>query len=206
MTMTDQSPTSTAPAAITQIPARSVVVVQDRGHSYFVALDTGEVIHSTKKLPRRRVVRTVSVAVGIDTKWPSDARDADELRAATMPFDLWPDEQYLSVNKLLDLLDAQVSANAVRVLRYVAQNLTARNHWFGTLDDLAAAIQLPKRTLERSLNELTTINALRLRRQGKTWPTRICVHPWLAWRGDLQFRDDAWLSWVGIRAADFGGQ
>ncbi|MGE6790996.1 hypothetical protein ACQKFS_03105 [Pseudomonas guineae] len=206
MTMTEQSSTSATPASITQVPVKSVVVVQERGHSYFVALDTGEIIYSTKKLPRHRVVRTVSATVGIDTKWPSEARDADELRTATAPFDRWENEQYLSGNKLLDLLDNQVSSNAVRALRYVSQNLTARNHWFGTINDLAAALPLPKRTLERSLKELTTINALKIRSQGKNWPTRISVHPWLAWRGDLLFRDAACRDWVGLRSVDFGGQ
>lgn len=192
--------------AVTPIPARHAVVVQDKGHGYFVDVATGEIIHATRKLPKQRVVRTIDVDVGTDTRWPSEARDAEELIAATAPIDWWPDQHYINGRKFLDLLDAQVSANAVRLLRHISENLTARNHWFGRMEDLAQALQMPSRTLERALQELTSINAVKRQTGGKTWPTRISVHPWYAWKGDLLWRDPAYAEWLGVRPANFGGQ
>ena len=199
--------TVTAPLSVNIIPvgARPCEVVQDRGERYFVDVATGEIIHATRKLPKRRSVRAIEVYVGVDTRWPSEARDAEELATATTPFDWWPDLHYVSRGKFLDLLDHQASSNAVRVLRYIAENLAGRNHWFGTISDLETALAMPKRTLERALQELTTMNALKRKTNGKAWPARFSVHPWYAWKGDLQGRDAAYSEWVGLRPAEFGG-
>jgi len=144
--------------------------------------------------------------VGVDTRWPSEARNAEELQAATAPYDWWSDKQYVSGAKFLDLLDNQVSPNAVRLLRHLAMNLAGRNHWFGKMADLERAIGLPTRTLERALQELSSINVVRRRNNGRAWPTRLSVHPWYAWKGDLLGRDDAYAEWLDIRPAIVGGQ
>lgn len=167
---------------------------------------TGEIIHATRKLPRNRLVRAIEVDIGVDTCWPSTARDADELHKATSPYDWWSDQHYVSRDKFLDLLDKQTSSNAVRVLRYLSENLSGRNHWFGKMADLEQALQMPTRTLERALQELSSINAVRRKAQGPSWPTRISIHPWYAWKGDLLGRDDAYSCWLGIRPANSGGQ
>lgn len=190
---------------ITLVGGRPCEVIQDKGENYFVDVATGEIIHATRKLPRRRSVRAIEVYVGVDTRWPSEARDAEELAKATTPFDWWSDQHYVSRGKFLDLLDHQTSSNAVRVLRYIAENLSGRNHWFGTISDLETGLEMPKRTLERALQELTTMNTLKRKANGKTWPIRFSVHPWLAWKGDLLGRDAAYSEWVGLRPAEFGG-
>ncbi|WP_285960560.1 hypothetical protein [Pseudomonas tohonis] len=193
-------------AEIIPINARPAVVVQDMGHSYFVDAATGEVIYASRTLPKHRKVRRVDVEVGVGTRWPSEARDATELYEATSLFDLWQSEHYVNGGKLLDLLGHGVSSNAIRLLRHLADNITARNYWFGRISDLAQTLQMPTRSLERAMQELTSINAVKRKTQGRNWPTRISVHPWYAWRGDLMPRDPAYAEWVGLRPADFGAQ
>lgn len=203
----DTTTESTASVPIvTPIGARPAVVVRDKGHSYFVDAITGEIIHSTRKLPRHRVVRSVDVYVGTDTRWPSEARDADELHKATEPFDWWPDQHYVNRDKFLDLLDRHVSSNAVRLLRHIAENLSGWNHWFGRMEEIAEALQMPTRTLERAMQELSTINAIQRKPQGRTWPVRISIHPWFAWKGDLLGRDNAYAKWIRSRPANFDGK
>lgn len=193
------------PIDITPVEGRPCAVVQDKGESYFVDAATGEIIHATRKLPKRRSVRVVDVDVGVDTRWPSEARNAEELLEATTPFDWWIDQHYVSRGKFLDLLDHNASPSAVRVLRYIAENLAGRNYWYGTLGDLEDALEIPRRSLERALQELTAMNALKRKTNGKAWPNRFSVHPWYAWKGDLLGRDVAYSEWVGLKPASFGG-
>lgn len=190
---------------ITSVGGRPCAVVQDRGESYFVDAATGEILHATRKLPRRRVVRVVHVDVGVDTRWPSEARNAEELLEAATPFDSWEDKHYVSRGKFLDLLDHNASPSAVRVLRYIAEKLAGRNYWYGTVGDLEDALAIPKRSLERALQELTAMNALKRKSNGKAWPIRFSIHPWYAWKGDLLGRDAAYSEWIGFKPASFGG-
>lgn len=203
--VTEYQPECSKPVVV-PIGARPTVAVQDKGHSYFVDTATGEIFHATRKLPRHRTVRSIEVYVGVDTRWPSEARDAEELHQATAPYDWWSDKHYACRDKILDLLDKQTSSNAVRLLRHLTVNLAGRNYWFGTMADLEHALQMPTRTLERALQELSTINAIKRKTHGRTWPIRISVHPWFAWKGDLQGRDAAHAEWLRIRPANFGGE
>lgn len=195
----------TSAPVITPVSARAAVAVVDRGETYFVDTSTGEIFHATRKLPRYPKVRSVDKYVGQDTCWPSQARDQEELLEATKPFDYWPDEHYINKDKMLDLLDRAVSANAVRLLRYLAEHLSGRNHWFGRMNEIADALPMPTRTLERAMQELSDINVVRSKKQGRLWPLRVSVHPWFAWKGDLQGRDGVCAQWLGIRAAKFDG-
>lgn len=193
------------PPLMLPLRARPAVFVESKGHHYVVDPKTGEVISSSKPLPKKPPKPHVIVYVGTDTRWPSMARDADELLDAVRSFDRWLDHHYVSGLKLLDLLDTAVTASAVRVMRYLAENITARNHWFGRIADLAAKLDTPPRTIERCLTELVSKNLLRRQLHGKSWPVRISVHPWYAWRGDLLSRDAAIASWVGLNTANFDG-
>lgn len=186
--------------------ARPAVFVESKGHHYVVDPATGEVISSSKQLPRKPPApHVIGVYVGMDTRWPSTARDANELLDAVRPFDTWLENHYLSGQRLLDLLDAGVTASAVRVMRYVAGNITARNHWFGRIADLAEDLNIPPRTVERSLMELVSKKLIRRQSHGKSWPVRISVHPWYVWRGNIQGRDTALAAWIGLSTANFDG-
>lgn len=185
---------------------RPAIAVTDGKHTYFADPNTGQIIHSTRKLPRYRVVRRIDVYVGLDTKFPAQARDNEELGEALAPFDTWLDNKYFSATKAIELLAAGASGTAVCTLSHLAQNLSGRNYWFGRIEDLAKALDTPQRSVERALKDLESMNIVKRKTQGRQWPTRIAVHPWYAWRGDLQGRDIAYSDWLGISPADFGGQ
>lgn len=194
----------TAPVAIRSLGARVAVAVYDGGHLYVAAVDTGEIIHSTRKLPRYRAQANVTAYVGKDTKWPAEARDAEELRKSVLPFDHWLDAHYLDERKLLDLLGTTVSVGAIRLLRHFAEHLAGRNYWFGHIGELSAVLAMPDRSIQRSLKELVDNKLITRTAQGKNWPTKVSVHPWIAWRGDLQARNDALARWTCGRAANTG--
>jgi DNA-binding transcriptional ArsR family regulator len=184
---------------------RATVTITDSGHLYTADQTTGEILHATRKLPLRRIERKIEVYVGSDTKFPSQARDSDELFAAIIPFDNWLDKQYFSPAKAIELLGAGASGAAVRTLDYLAQNLAGRNYWFGRIEDLTKALDTPKRTVERALKDLESMGVVKRKTQGRSWPTRITVHPWYAWRGDLLWRDSAYSEWLNLSSAEFGG-
>jgi len=197
---------STPPAAVNPLGARPAAVVYDGIHLYVAAVDTGEIIHSSRKLPKYSAAPCVAAYVGEETKWPAEARDADELREAIRHFDYWIDAHYIDERKLLDLLGSTSSAGAVRLLRHFAENLAGRNHWFGHIGELSAALAMPDRSVQRGLKELADTNLIRRSPQGKNWPTKISVHPWIAWRGDLLARNDALARWTCGRSANIGRQ
>lgn len=192
------------PKAIRPVNGRATVTITDKGHMYFADQSTGEIIHATRKLPRRRVERQVDLYVGKDTKFPSLARNSEELLEALTPFDTWLDKQYFSATKALELLGAGASGSAVHTLGYLSQNLTGRNYWFGRIQDIVKALDTPQRTVERALKDLESMNVVKRKTQGRTWPMRIAVHPWYAWRGDIQGRDEAYSEWLP-KPAELGG-
>ncbi len=194
----------TAPVIINPLGARAAVAVYDGGHVYVAAADTGEIIHSSRRLPRHRAQPDVKAYVGEETKWPVEARDADELRESIRHFDYWIDALYLDERKLLDLLEGTTTAGAVRLLRHFAENLAGRNYWFGHIGELSAVLAMPDRSVQRGLKELVDNNLIKRTAQGKNWPTKVCIHPWIAWRGDLQARNDALARWTCGRAANIG--
>jgi DNA-binding transcriptional ArsR family regulator len=185
---------------------RPSIAVTVGNHMYFVDPNTGLILHSTRKLPRHRVVSKIEVYVGLDTKLPTQARDSEELSEALIPFDAWLNKKYFSAKKALDLLRTCATKNAVCTLSHLAQNLSGRNYWFGRIEDLAKALDTPQRSVERALKDLESMNIVKRKAQGRQWPTRITVHPWYAWRGDLQGRDAAYSDWLGISPAEFGGR
>ncbi|WP_431700580.1 hypothetical protein [Pseudomonas sp. BR20] len=185
---------------------RPTIAVTDGKHTYFADPNTGQIIHATRKLPRYRVVRRIDVYVGLDTKFPTQARDNEELSEALATFDTWLDNKYFSATKAIELLASGASGTAVCTLSHLAQNLSGRNYWFGRIEDLAQALDTPQRSVERALKDLENMNVVKRKTQGRQWPTRITVHPWYAWRGDLQGRDAAYSDWLGISPAEFGGR
>lgn len=181
-----------------QTAGRPTIAVTDGKHTYFADPNTGQIIHSTRKLPRYRVVRRIDVYVGLDTKFPTQARDNEELIEALVPFDTWLDNSYFSATRALELLASGAPGTAVCTLSHLAQNLSGRNYWFGRIEDLAKALNTPQRSVERALKDLEGMNIVKRKTQGRQWPTRIAVHPWYAWRGDLQGRDSAYTDWLSV--------
>jgi DNA-binding transcriptional ArsR family regulator len=187
--------------------ARSVKIIQGSGCLFVVASDTGEILADVmlpgvecKRLKKQYPHR--SGYVGKDTTWPSEARDADELVEATKAYDWWPDSLSIRYDSILDLLDSGIGSKAVQTFRFLAQHLTGRNHWFGTLAELAEGLNMQRRTLERALEELELQRLISRKAQGKHWPLRISLHPWYAWKGDFSGRDHALQQWVKAEPPD----
>lgn len=190
------------PPTIHPLGAREAIFVTDMGRHYTVDFRTGEILASSDPLPRTppRPVHT-SKTVGIDTPWPCMARDEDELREAIQPFDHWLDRHYLEEANLLGLLRTGITGSAIRLLQHLAEQLSGHNYWFGKLKNLSVQLGLSERTVRAALAELERAGLIERTTQGKSWPTRIRIHPWYAWRGDLFDRKRALGEWVKRRVA-----
>lgn len=182
--------------------AREAIFVTVMGRHYTVDYMTGEILASSEPLPKTppRPVH-ISKTVGIDTPWPCMARDDDELKEAVQPFDHWLDRLYIEDGHLLGLLRVGISGSAIRLLQHLSEQLSGHNYWFGKLKDLSGQLGLPERTVRAALEELDGAGLIERTPQGKSWPTRIRIHPWYAWRGDLANREPALRAWVKRRAA-----
>jgi len=178
----------------------SAVFVEDRFGRFLVDTETGEVILADRKLPEPKQIQQyrVEAYVGIDTAWPAKARDAAELTAALSPFDHWLDALHIDEGKILGLLDQGVSADALRILKYLAERLSGRNYWFGRMNEIDPALNMPTRSRERAVAELVKCSLIEVGATSKHWPTRVSVHPWYAFRGDLQAREQCLAAWANL--------
>ena len=189
------------------VEAKTVAVVPcGLGLRFFVDVESGEILNPTEqmqaKLPKRDLRR--SAYVGITTPWPVSARDEDELWRAVESFDWWMGQSMVNAHNILQLLDVGLSDKAVRVFHHLARAISGCNVWFGSVAGLVEALGIPQRTVERALSELELWRLIERKHQGRHWPLKVCLHPWYAWRGDLQLRDQALQQWV-LRTAKTGG-
>ena len=100
----------------------------------------------------------------------------------------------VEADKLLDLLETGViTAGAVKLFRQILLGLAGRNIWFGKLADIGT---------KREIGDLSRAGLIRVTRQGKTLPTKVTVHPWYGWRGDLTSRQSYIGDWTDIGIED----
>jgi DNA-binding transcriptional ArsR family regulator len=187
--------------------ARTARVVESLGQRFFVDPITGEILNQPTQHQRhlkRRDLRRFGY-VGKDTPWPSLARNAEELLAATEAFDWYADQLTVSSRKILDLLHAGVSENAVRLFDHLARHIAGRNIWFGHIRDVSDSLGMAQRSTERAVQELEQHGLIRRKPQGRFWPTRIDLHPWYAWKGDYMPREAALQQWAS-KPAKSGGK
>ena len=192
------------------VETKTVVVVPcGLGLRFYVDVASGEILNPTEQMlekPATLTKRDLRGApyVGLDTPWPNDARNEEELWRAVQTFDWWADRLVYDADNILDLLDVGLSDKAVRLFKHLARALAARNIWYGSVAELSEALDTPLRSIERALSDLERHRLIERKHQGRYWPMKISLHPWYAWRGDLQARNHALQQWV-FRTASFGG-
>ena len=179
------------------------------GLRFYVDVASGEILNPTEQMLEKPPVLTKrdlrgSPYVGLDTPWPNDARNEEELWRAVQTFDWWADRLVYDADNILDLLDVGLSDKAVRLFKHLARALSARNIWYGYVAELSTALDTPLRSIERALSDLERHRLIERKHQGRCWPMKISLHPWYAWRGDLQARSHALQQWV-FRTAKTGG-
>lgn len=148
---------------------------------------TGEVLLSRKVAIKKH---TITTDVGEQCRYPVDSRTFEELAEILSVHDRWADNLTIEADKLLDLLETGViTAGAIKLFRQILLGLAGRNIWFGRLADIGT---------KRDIGDLSRTGLICVIRQGRTLPTKVTVHPWYGWRGDLSSRQSYLGAWVGI--------
>ncbi|WP_313337995.1 hypothetical protein [Stutzerimonas nitrititolerans] len=177
----------------------NVVLVHDQNEMFLVNRDTGEITLSIKTASKETLVRRdVKCYVGIDTRFPGEARDAEELMEALSVHDHWGNQLHFEAYNVLQLLDVGISGDAVRIFTFIAERLAGRNYWYGRLEDLDDQLGLSERTRKRAVKELVDANLMQVDPQGRGRPTKVSVHPWYAYRGDIAGIEPALKDWVAL--------
>lgn len=148
---------------------------------------TGEVLASRKVTIKKH---TITTDVGKQCRHPVDARTFEELAEILSVHDHWAENLIVEADKLLDLLETgEITAGAVKVFRQILLGLAGRNIWFGKLADIGT---------KREIGDLARAGLILVTRQGKTLPTKVVVHPWYGWRGDLMSRQSYIGAWIRV--------
>ena len=160
-------------------------------HELTFDTQTGEVLASRKVIINKHSITT---DVGKQCRYPVDARNSEELAEILSVHDHWADNLTVEADKLLDLLETgEITAGAVRLFRQILLGLAGRNIWFGKLADIGT---------KREIGDLSRAGLIHVTRQGKTLPTKVTVHPWYGWRGDLTSRQSYIGDWIDIGIED----
>ncbi|MGY4816157.1 hypothetical protein ACVNP3_09440 [Pseudomonas chlororaphis subsp. piscium] len=159
---------------------------------------TGEIIDQALNKPAEAVKVATNVVdkyVGIDTRFPSEVRDAAELIEATEVHDPFLKNLSVDYQKLFELMDYGKPVSETMVFRYLCEHLTAWNCWIGSMDELAEAFpHLSQRSLFAILKNLED-GLIRRTSKGSRGPSIIRVHPWYAFRGATYIRDELLARW-----------
>lgn len=159
------------------------------GHELTFDSQTGEVLASRKVIIKKH---SISTDVGKQCRYPVDARNLEELVEILSVHDQWSDNLTVEAEKLLDLLESElITTGALKLFRQILCGLAGRNIWFGKLTDIGS---------KREIGDLSRAGLIRVTRQGRSLPTKVAVHPWYGWRGDLTSRQSYIGSWIKIAA------
>lgn len=160
-------------------------------HELTFDTQTGEVLASRKVIINKH---SITIDVGKQCRHPVDARNSEELAEILSVHDHWADNLTVEADKLLDLLETgEITAGAIKLFRQILLGLAGRNIWFGKLADIGT---------KREIGDLSRAGLIRVTRQGKTLPTKVTVHPWYGWRGDLTSRQSYIGDWIDIGIED----
>ncbi|MEO8645168.1 hypothetical protein [Pseudomonas sp.] len=156
-------------------------------HELTFDTQTGEVLASQKVSVKKH---TITTDVGAQCRFPIAARTSEELLEIISVHDQWINNLTVEADKLLDLLEsAEITAGAVKLFRQILLGLAGRNIWFGKLADIGT---------KREVGDLARAGLIHVTRQGKTLPTKVVVHPWYGWRGDLTSRQSYIGAWIRV--------
>lgn len=137
-------------------PAIPAIIIEKSGHDLFVVdTRTGEILDQVLGEPERVHSRVIDRYVGIDTRFPYEARDAAELIEAVSVHDPFMSRLNVDYECLLSLISIDHPTTDVLVLRFLCEHLTAWNCWYGSIEDLAQAFPgVGRRALLASLSNL----------------------------------------------------
>ncbi len=185
----------------TELP---VSVIRNEDGLFIVSTDTGEILEQQlkeKEPTKAPPINVISKYVGIDTRFPDQARDAQELIEAAAVHDPFLYQLNVVHSHLLDLLEKSLKAPELLVYRYICEHLTARNYWFGSMTELAEAF--PTLSLSGLYQILKILEGSFIRRcnKGSRGLVILKVHPWYAFRGARYFKASALQDWCKSQAA-----
>lgn len=179
-------------------PTPSIVAERRSDGLFIVNNHTGEIIDQALTKPPeagRIATHTVAKYVGLDTRFPSQARDAEELLEATRVHDPFLKNLTVDYQKLFELMDHGKPVTETMVFRHLCEHLTAWNCWIGSMDELARAFpQLSQRSLFAILKNLED-GLIKRTAKGSRGPVIIRIHPWYAFTGASYIRDELLARW-----------
>ena len=169
------------------------VALRNADGLFVVDSGTGCIVHMQLDQKKSRC-QAIDAFVGVDTCYPVNALDAEQLVRALSVHDPFLHDLRVDYDRLLQLLDMGVSSQAVRILRAVCERLDGWNYWLGCMADLASITGASQATFYRAWNELQC-SLLRVDRLTLPGLVRVRVNPWYAWRGSLYMRGPAIERW-----------
>lgn len=170
------------------------VPVRTRDGLFAIDPKTGCVVDqqvTTGALSRRHV----TAQVGIDTRYPAEARNAEELFDALSVHDPHLSDLNVEYDRLLGLLDTGHSVLAVKVFRFICEQLDGWNYWFGRVADLLTEFyDRGRASVYRAWSSLQPM-LLRVEPIRTLGTLRVRVNPWYAWRGARYLQGPAISNW-----------
>lgn len=175
------------------------VPVRTRDGLFAINPETGCVIDqqvTTAALSQRHV----EAQVGIDTRYPAEARNPEELCEALSVHDPHLADLNIEYDRLLGLLDAGHSVLAVKVFRFICERLDGWNYWFGRVADLLTEFDgCGRASVYRAWSSLQPI-LVRVEPIRNLGTLRVRVNPWYAWRGARYLQSPAVSNWYAVVA------
>ncbi len=183
-----------------------ISIIREPEGLFVVNTVTGEIVEQqlVTTQPSRHVIRHIRKYVGIDTRLPTTARDADELVEAASVHDPFLSQLSVNYQGLLELLGVTLKASEVRVLQFLCEHLTAWNYWFGSNHGLASALADISRTALYDALRVLEGGFIERCNRGLRGLLMIKVHPWYAFKGAEYCRKDSIERWCRMKAQQLG--
>lgn len=175
------------------------VPVRTRDGLFAIDPETGCVIDqqvTTGALSQRHI----KAQVGVDTRFPTEARNPEELFEAISVHDPHLADLNIEYDRLLGLLDTGHSVLAVKIFRFICERLDGWNYWFGRVAELLTEFDdCGRASVYRAWSSLQPmlVRAEPVRNLGTL---RVRVNPWYAWRGARYLQTPAISNWYAAAA------
>ena len=177
--------------------SQPVSIIHNKDGLFVVMTETGEIVNQqlTYTSGCKIYSRSINKYVGIDTRFPSESRDAEEVLEAVSVHD--PFVRNLSVNYagLLDLLEYSLNATELQMFRYICSNLTAWNYWYGSHQDLANQFPKLSKSSRYAILQKLQQGLIQVVSTGGRSGLIVQVHPWYAFRGAWYIQDGLLEQW-----------
>ncbi len=139
--------------------------------------------------------RHIKAEVGIDTRYPAEARNPEELFDALSVHDPFLVDLNVQYDRLLGLFDVGHSVLTVKVFRFICERLHGWNYWFGRVADLLTAFDgCGRASVYRAWAALQPA-LVRIEPIRDLGTLRVRVNPWYAWRGARYLQSPAIDNW-----------